>query len=190
MSKRICGLLDKHCSSWNSYPSQHCMGSHHIDGYPRLLFTSGISRLSNLKADDKVGIMICVIIASLQDEGKDIFCDDGNVENRILRNIIYVFEMVLCYRAFLKRDTYWKCNDTSELKKVQEAVEIFLQEIIQYFPRSTGNEWAVPKFHKPLHTPKNINNYGAPRNIHTGPQEHNHIENTKKNKQTSSTQKM
>ena len=71
-AKSVKGMLDWHIYKWNSYPAQYCMRSHHIDGYLRLLFTSGVSSLINLKADDKVGIIFCVVIASLQLTGKNI----------------------------------------------------------------------------------------------------------------------
>ena len=64
--KKVKGMLDWHIYKWNSYPAQHCMRFHQIDKYPRLLFTSGASSMTNLKADDKVGIMFCVVVASLQ----------------------------------------------------------------------------------------------------------------------------
>ena len=96
-------MLDDQCLTWNNYPAQHCMQSHHIDGYPRLLFTSGISNLSNLKADDKVGILFCIIVAALQEEGSSIFLEQAGIENKQLMDIIYVFEMILCYRAWLKK---------------------------------------------------------------------------------------
>ena len=47
------------------------------------------------------------------------------------------------------------------------------------FPRKTGCEWKIPKIHEQLHIAHNIHLFGAHQNIHTGPQEHNHIENTK-----------
>ena len=34
--------------------------------------------------------------------------------------------------------------------------------------------------HEQLHVADNIMLYGAHRNVHTGPQEHNHIENVKR----------
>src|SRR5688500_3724300 len=55
-----CVLLDRHVHSWNSYPGQRFLWPNHIDGYPRLLYTSGISKLTELKADDKVGIIFCI----------------------------------------------------------------------------------------------------------------------------------
>ena len=69
-SKKIKGILDAQVYKWNSYPTQHCMKSHDIDGYPRLLYTSRISKITIITAEDKVGIMFCIIILSLQMHGK------------------------------------------------------------------------------------------------------------------------
>jgi len=55
-----------------------------------------------------------------------------------------------------------------------------LKEIITLIPRSTGNNWDIVKIHEQLHVAENILLFGAHRNVHTGPQEHNHIQNTKK----------
>ena len=48
------------------------------------------------------------------------------------------------------------------------------------FPWSKGCQWKIPKMHEQLHIADNIQLFGAHRNIHTGPQEHNHIENAKR----------
>ena len=62
-------LLDAHIKSWNDYPRQHYLRSFSLDGYPRLLYTSGVSKLSDLKADDKIGIIFCIIIGAIQSKG-------------------------------------------------------------------------------------------------------------------------
>ena len=48
------------------------------------------------------------------------------------------------------------------------------------FPRLAGEAWKIPKFHEQLHIAFYIWLYGSHLNIHTGPQEHNHILNAKK----------
>ena len=68
----ICAMLDTHTYTWNTYSAQHNMRSHAIQSYPQLLFTSGISSLTQLKADDKVGIIFALIVALVQVEGKYI----------------------------------------------------------------------------------------------------------------------
>ena len=55
-----------------------------------------------------------------------------------------------------------------------------MKEIITLLPRTTGQHWEIVKIHEQLHVILNILFYGAHRNVHTGPQEHNHIQNTKK----------
>ena len=180
LNPRTCGHLDAHVYSWNNYPGQHFLRGNHIDGFPRLLFTNGISSLTELKADDKVGIIFCVIIAALQAEGKEILVKYASLENVTYRNIIYVFELMLCYRAWLKKDTYWYIEDNEALLRAQDAIETLLKEITTLIPRKTGNNWDIVKIHEQLHVAENIVFFGAHRNVHTGPQEHNHIQNTKK----------
>ena len=72
-SKKIKGILNVQVYKWNSYPTQHCMHSHNIDEYPRLLYISGISKITNITVEDKVGIIFCIIILSLQMQGKVTF---------------------------------------------------------------------------------------------------------------------
>lgn len=50
-----------------------------------------------------------------------------------------------------------------------------LHQLKSLWPRTSGNEWDLPKFHEQLHVPEDIHRFGAPRGTHTGPTEHNHI---------------
>ena len=88
--------------------------------------------------------------------------------------------MVLCYQAWLKLDKFWKRDDNATFDNVQMAVEKLLQSIIKLMPRSSGQNWEIAKIHEQLHVAENIKYFGAHQNVHTGPQEHNHIANTKK----------
>ena len=87
---------------------------------------------------------------------------------------------MLTYQRWLKRFTFQKKNDIEALKATEMAIEKFLTENIQYMTRTQSNNSENGKIHKQLHLAENINCYGAHHNIHTGPQEHNHIDNTKK----------
>lgn len=180
LKKPICSLLDEHVSSWNKYPKQHYMQTHSIEGYPRMFYTSGISGLTDIKADDKVGIIFCLVIALLQFEGKHIMLDIACIEPDSFYKMLYIFELLLCYQEWLKQSVYWKQNDIATYHNVQKAIEKLLLDIIRLFPRTTGNKWAIAKIHEQLHVAENIQYFGAHNNVHTGPQEHNHIKNTKK----------
>ena len=173
-------LLDKHIKSWHEYPRQRYLQSFDIEGYPRLMFTSGISKLTNLKADDKAGIIFCIVISAIQANGHNIFLNNKQIGEGLHQNITTVFELMLCYRAWLKRKTYWKRNDVTTFYNVQKAIEKMLDLIIKMVPRTDRQSWELAKIHEQLHVAENIQLYGAHENVHTGPQEHNHIENTKK----------
>jgi len=94
--------------------------------------------------------------------------------------MIYVFEMLLCYWSWLKKDTYWKSSDKQSMEHAEQAISTMLQNVQDLFPRSSGSNWKIPKFHEQLHIPFNIHLFGAHQNIHSGPAEHNHITHTKK----------
>ena len=70
-------------------------------------------------------------------------------------------------------------DDDQTFYNVEKAIEKLLQEIILLMPRTTGNEWAISKIHEQLHVAENIRYYSAHNNVHTSPQEHNHIKKTK-----------
>lgn len=91
----ICTMFDAHIFTWNSYPGQHTMRSHAVDGYPRLLFTNYISGLTQLKADYKVGIIFALIIALVQVEGKSFILEKAMIKK--CKNILYIFEKMLAY---------------------------------------------------------------------------------------------
>ena len=97
-----CSYLDAHIKTWNAYPSQHYLNSSIKDSYPRLLYTSRVSKLTELKADDKVGIIFCIVIAAIQEEGCNKVLNCPYVDNALYIAILYVFEAMLSYRAWLK----------------------------------------------------------------------------------------
>lgn len=180
LKRRVRGLIDAHVYKWNSLPAQHLMRAQQIEGYPRLLYTNGISGMTDLKAEDKVGIIFCVIVSFLQLEVKEILINTGKMKADKYVDILYIFEMMICYRAWLKQDKFWKRDDNLAFLTAREAIEKLLKSIVKLMPRSTGNNWDISKIHEQLHVAENIKFFGAHQNVHTGPQEHNHIANTKK----------
>ena len=135
--------------------------------------------MSDLTADDRVGIVFCVVLSLLQFEGRDIVLNEGKVDVDQYISTLYVFEQILCYRQFLKLNRYWERDDNQTFYNVEVAIEKLLNQIITLMPRTEGNEWAINKIHEQLDVAENIKYYGAHSNVHTGPQEHNHIKITK-----------
>ena len=87
--------------------------------------------------------------------------------------------MLLCFWAWLKKDEYWHRGDEQSLDDAKHAIATLLSETVVHFDRSSGQGWSIPKFHELLHIANNIRLWGSHQNIHSGPQEHNHIANIK-----------
>jgi hypothetical protein len=91
-------------------------------------------------------------------------------------NMIYTFESLLCFWAWLKKDKYWKIDaDKEALQTAEHAICILMGKIKSLWPRNQGCEWKKPKFHETYRNAFNIHLFGKPANWHSGPAEHNHI---------------
>src|SRR5688500_11202381 len=80
----------------------------------------------------------------------------------------------------IKKEEFWKLNDHVALHAAKVSIHQTICQLKRLFLQSSGNQWKIAKFHKQLHVAYNIFLYGCHLNIHTGPQEHNHIANDKK----------
>src|SRR5687767_3827625 len=124
--------------------------------------------------------MFSLVLASFTLDGQKIFLKIGKSNKDGYHDMIYIFEMLLCYWSWLKQKTFWKCKDHKALKNAEKAIETMLTNLKALFPRLQGSQWNIPKFHEQLHIAFNIHLFGAHNNIHTGPIEHNHIIHSKK----------
>jgi hypothetical protein len=50
-----------------------------------------------------------------------------------------------------------------------------IDKLVKLWPRGAGNGWYIPKIHAQFHVPRNIGRIGNQLNVHSGPQEANHI---------------
>ena len=91
-----------------------------------------------------------------------MFLNKGKIDDDNFQNLQYVFEMMLlCYKAWLKHDKYWKRDDEQTYWNIEKAIEKLLKDIIRLLPKSTGQEWEIAKMHEQLHVAKNIKYFGA-----------------------------
>jgi len=165
-------ILVKKMVSW---PRQYYISSGSQKAMPTLLWKSGISQLSLLSGNDKVGIMLTIVVLSLTTQGTEYF---NNVlkDNLKRRNMQEVFQMMLCYWMWLKKDTYWQLGDLNQKETYKDSIRLMLRRLNELWPRMKGQGWAKAKFHEQLHVPDDIERNGSPSNTHSGPTEHNHIE--------------
>ena len=71
--------------------------------YPRLMFTDGVSSITDISAGTKVGILFAVVVAALTKPGREILLNDAKLNKNSYLNMIEAFELLLCYWVWLKR---------------------------------------------------------------------------------------
>jgi hypothetical protein len=149
-------------------PRQRFASSGTALGMPRLLWKDGVTSLTDLSAKMKVGIMFTIIVVSLQEEGSKFFSLVLGSSQRV-NEMRQVFQMLLSYWVWLKRDSYWKRGNKDAKEAARKAIRVMLRELVR------GQGWEKAKIHEQLHVPDDIERNGSPQGSHTGPTEHNHI---------------
>ena len=172
--------LDTLVQSFIDLPRQRGMKSFR-DHFPRLLFKDGITHLSNITATTVVGVMFTTIVAGLTREGRRLFHSKEctRMDGDDYFDMIEVFESLLCFWAWLKKDTYWKCGDAEATKTAEIATCTLMTKLRTLWSRTSGHGWDNPKTHETYHNALNIFMFGCHKNWHSGPSEHHHIARVK-----------
>ena len=162
--------LDRLVKNFLKHPRQHG-----YKGFPRLIWQDGVTTITNLTGDLKVGKMfaICCVASTL--EGEKFFTKVFAEGAATWRKMLYVFQQILCYWAWLKQDKFWLANDIDACKQATASIKKMMDQLQALWPRKTGLEWNLTKLHEQFHIPEDIHRHGRHWNVHTGPQEHNHI---------------
>jgi hypothetical protein len=94
------GTLDGLVKKLNKAPNQHG----YTTGFPRCTWPDGVTSLAKLTGDQRVGKMFAILLVALTEEGETFFTKylpgGGNTWTRM----VYCFEQILCYWAWLKQD--------------------------------------------------------------------------------------
>ncbi len=131
---------------WVLYSRQHYMKAYSAE-FPRLLFQDGVSSISDVSAGTKVGILFAIVIAALTKNGQEVLLNDAKLTEKIYVNMIEAFQLLLCYWAWLKKDEFWEINDIDALQCAKTSIFKTINQLKHLFPRSTGNQWKIPKLH-------------------------------------------
>ena len=172
--------LDAIVQGWSQLPKQQFMKGK-ANEFPRLVFNDGVSTLTDTTAAHKVGILFATTIAFLTLPGHQLLHKATQMkrhkqtEHDLMVDTIYVLEMLLCFWQWLKKPQYWDRDDNNAYEMAQQSISNFMKELHTYLPRVLGQGWDTCKFHEMVHIAMNILLFGAHRNVHTGPAEHNHI---------------
>jgi hypothetical protein len=164
------GTLDGLVKKLNKVPNQHG-----YTGFPRCTWPDGVTSLAKLTGDQRVGKMFAILLVALTEEGETFFTKylpgGGNTWTRM----VYCFEQMLCYWAWLKQDHYWMANDEAACRAATKSIRIMARQLQVLWPRRDGLQWALTKLHEMFHVPRDIHRNGKHYNVHSAPQEHNHM---------------
>ena len=162
--------LDQLIKNFTKIPRQHGYNS-----FPRLLWNDGCTDLTYLTGDLKVGKMFAISCVASTLDGEIFFTKVLPGGLGTWRKMLYVFQQILCYWSWLKQDTFWLADDAHECSRATSSIKLMMRQLQSLWPRRSGFEWNLTKLHEQFHVPEDIHRHGKHRNVHSGPQEHNHI---------------
>jgi hypothetical protein len=162
---------------------------HGYKAFPCLLWQDGVTNLTKLTGDQRMGKMLAIVATALTLEGEKFFTKYLSGGRKTWDKMVYVFQQILCYWTWLKQDTFWMANDHQACQDTIALIRIMMRQLQSLWPRETGLEWNLSKMHEQLHVPEDIQRHGNHKNIHTGPQEYNHIDIKKAAKKTQQNKK-
>ena len=147
--------LDFLVKQFPKLPRQRYASSGACKSMPRLLWKDGISTITELTANAKVGIMFTIVVIGLTEDGKHLF--ENMFDNKtVFRNMMECFQMLLSYWMSLKKPTFWSRTITNDKYSAKRAIRIMLHLILNLWPCHTGQGWDLAKFHEQLHVPDDI----------------------------------
>ena len=175
-----CARVDQLISSMCNWDKQHHLHSCGNKDMPRLLFKDGVTSLEKMASTQHVGQMLCILLLTLTDDGCDILKTQlkksyNNPEQR-MKNMQHVFSVMLCYWSWLKKDKFWKTEDTNSRKATEISIRKMLKCMVDLWPRDVGQGWHKPKLHEQIHVARDIQRNGSPRNSYSGFTESHHVE--------------
>ena len=123
-----------------------------------------------------MGKLLAITLMALTLQGSTFFITYLPGGSTAWQKMTYVFQQILCYWAWLKQDTFWMAHDTDACAQATAAIKIMMSQLQTLWPRDDGLEWNITKLHEQFHVPMDIHRHGNHKNVHSGPQEHNHID--------------
>ena len=135
--------------------------------FPSTTFCNGITNISKISATERLGLVFLFVILGHYEEGWTILlsaldnchkkkeetvpAQKPNQYGPSFRDILQVFEAMLCIDKWLRKDTYWADHNAEVTKAiVSRSIAKLMQLCKKYIPTSKGTTWNYPKFHELL----------------------------------------
>ena len=166
--------MDEIAMQFLEMPRQHLMTANSNSDFPRLMWKNGISTLTDITADYKVGMLLTFVVLSLTTDGNKLLATAFGTAKKA-QQIRTAFQKLLAYRSWLRKKEFWKLDNPTGKSEAKIAIIRCLKYLKTHFPRQEGQGWNIPKFHEQLHVPDDIARNGPPATTYTGVVEHQHV---------------
>jgi hypothetical protein len=143
--------------------------------FPRTDFARGITNLTQVECSERSGALFLITVLVIQEDCWHLLAD--SFEN--LEAVMGTMECLLCFEAWLDKESYWHIEEDTDNEKSEEAENAIVQlmaMITTYLPREQGHGWKVSKFHEMLHVVRLMQEFGASRGYNASrPEEHHKV---------------
>ena len=149
--------------------------------FPRLSFPNGITSLTNLTAEEHVGILFTTFVLTFTSQGKQAFLAcEGMYEDRV-KLFLKLFEKLLILEAWMSNTNgFWSLGNRSAYRRTAKSISQIVDFITENFDRKSSQGWNLSKMHELLHITKLIELFGSPANFESGGCERLHKDIAKK----------
>jgi hypothetical protein len=104
-----------------------------------------VTSLAKLTGDQRVGKMFAILLVALTKDCQTVFEKYLPRGNNTLQRMVYCFEHMLCYWAWLKQDHYWMAINKEPCNAATKSIRIMTRQLQQLWPRQEGLQWALTK---------------------------------------------
>ena len=146
--------------------------------FPRLYFPNGITTLTNMTAEESLGILFLTYLLCLTKQGKNAIKHSAvKMTDQRIEQFLSVFNQLLVFHSWMSdRSEYWTVGDEWAEKNALKSIVKMMDFITKTFSCKSPQGWHISKMHELLHVPKFISLFGAPSNFDSGPCERMHKE--------------
>ena len=143
-------------------------------GYPRVNYTRGCMKTTNIKAEEMVGQMMIMVLICSRDDSREILLE--NLSKEEIDNHLWAFEKLLVLVEWAQKEEQWSTMDIHGREKRfwHNKLRLFMRDFKERAPRTKGTGLDIQKFHELLHWTTVIEDYGSLLNVDSGPGESNH----------------
>jgi len=151
-------------------------------GFPCMYFPNGITTLSNMMADEMLGILFITYILCVTTQGKNAVTSCETMTVYCLKLHLQLFEKILIFHAWVSnaKDGNRCLDDTWAKRRASKAIAALVDFICENFTQRSSKGWNISQLHELLHVTCMIEQFGSPMNFDSGPCERMHKDMAKK----------